>query len=147
MEIRDKKFGRLFLILFKLPITLIALGGLVFGFLCTGIFHNEIHMSTMDMSSASAQQDQQCCNIGPAHQFGSWKNIILVAPDKTRDTLTLLALGLILAFGYGWSSALNRKPHFDLDAGRLYVKENPDLILFNHLRLAFARGILNPKIY
>ena len=131
----------------KFSILLITLGIVAFGFLCTGVFHSGMRMSAMDMGSVSAQQDQQCCNLGPVHQFDTWKNVVLVAPDKTRDTLILLALGLILAFGYSWSSALNRKPQFEPDIGRLYIRENPDLILFNHLRLVFARGILNPKIY
>lgn len=131
----------------KFPVILITLGILLFGFLCTGIFHSGMRMSAMDMGSVSTQQDQQCCNLGPAHQFDTWKNVILVAPDKTRDTLIFLALGLILAFGYIWSSALSHKPQFEPDTGRLYIKENPEFILFNHLRTAFARGILNPKIY
>ncbi len=136
-----------FLQIIKLPITLITVGILLFGFLCTGIFHNGMHMSPMDMGSVSAQQNQQCCTLGTTHQFDSWKNVILVVPDKMRNTLILLALGLMLAFGYSWSSALRRKPQFEPDIGSSYIKENPDLILFNHLRLAFARGILNPKIY
>lgn len=131
----------------KFSILLITLGIVAFGFLCTGVFHSGMRMSAMDMGSVSAQQDQQCCNLGPAHQFDTWKNVILVAPDKIRDTLILLALGLILAFGYSWYSALTHRPQFEPDIGRLYTKQNPDLILFNHLRLAFARGILNPKLY
>ena len=132
----------------KFPTALITVGILLFGFLCTGIFHKGLmNMSAMDMGSLSAQQDQQCCNLGAAHQFDSWKNVILVAPDKIRDTLMLLALGLALIFAYSLFSSWNNKPRFEPDIGRLYIKENPDLTLFNHIRLAFARGILNPKIY
>lgn len=131
----------------RFPIILITLSVLNLGFLCTGIFHNGMRMSATDMGSVSAQQDQQCCNLGPARQFDLWKNVILVAPDKTLDTEILFVLGLILALGYSWSSALNRKTDFEPDIGRLYVKENPGLILFNYLNLAFSSGILNPKVY
>lgn len=104
-------------------------------------------MSTMDMGSVSVKQDQRCCNLTSAHQFDSWKNVVLIAPDKTRDSFSLLALGLALVFTYGWLR--NRHLLFDPDFVRLqlYIKRNPDVVLFDSLRLAFARGILNPKIY
>ena len=148
MEIRDKKFGSTFLSFFKVPTTLMVVGVLMFGFLCTGTLHKgHMNTSSMDMSAVSSQQEQQCCNLGSAHQFDSWQSLILVTPDNTRNSLVLLALGLALILGYGLSSFWNRKPQFEPDIGRLYIKENPNLILFNHLKLAFARGILNPKIY
>jgi hypothetical protein len=148
MRIPGKKFGSIFLSFFKVPATLVVVGVLIFGFLCTGIFHKgPMNMSSMDMGAVSSQQEQQCCNLGSAHQFDSWRSVILVTPDNTRNSLILLALGLALILGYSLSSFWNRKPQFEPDIGRLYIKENPDLILFNHLRLAFARGILNPKVF
>lgn len=134
----------------KVPITLITIGILLFGFLCTGMFSKaSMDMSAMDMGMMSSEHDQQCCSLGVAHHISSWQNIILVIPDKMRDTLTLLALGLALVLGYAWVSLWNRKPAIDLGVGRLrlYIRQHPDLILFNHLKIAFARGILNPKIY
>ena len=148
MEIRNKKSSQSFLTLFKLPTILIVLGFLVFGFLCTGVsHHSSINTPSMDMNSVSTQQDQQCCNLNPAHQFDSWRNIMLVTPDNMRNNLILLALGMALILGYSLSSFWNRKLQFEPDIGYLYIKENPDIILFNHLRIAFARGILNPKVY
>lgn len=103
----------------------------------------------MDMGMTSSQHDQPCCTLGVAHHIDSWKNIILTVPDKLRDVWALLALGLTLILGYSWISLWNRRPSIDLDVGhlRLYERDNPDLTLFNHLKLAFARGILNPKVY
>ncbi len=133
----------------KLPIILITVGILLFGFVCVGLFTKTMQMSSMDTGTMSLQHEQPCCNLGISHYMDSWKNIVLVVPDKMRDTFMLLALGLALAFGYSWFS-LRYCPHLpdpDTVRLRLYVKENPDVTLFSHLKLAFARGILNPKIY
>lgn len=133
----------------KLPITLITIGILLFGFLCTGMFSKaSMNMPVTGMTVMSGH-DKACCTLGVAHHIDSWKNIILTVPDKTRDALALLALGLALVLGYSWISLWNRRPSIDLDVGRLrlYERDNPNIILFNHLKLAFARGILNPKIY
>jgi hypothetical protein len=134
----------------KFFIILVTLGVLVFGFVCTGFFNkSSMDMSAMDMSMMSSEHKLSCCNLGAAHHINSLRDVALIAPDKTRDTLTLLALGLALLLGYGFAYVWNRRPPIDHDVGRLrlYIKSHPDLILFDHLRLAFARGILNPKIY
>lgn len=134
----------------KFSITLITIGILLFGFVCTGMFSKaSMDMSAINMGMTSEEHQQQCCSISTSHHIDSWKNIILTVPDKTRDALALLALGLALILGYSWVSLWNHRPPIELDIGRLrlYIRENPDLILFNHLKLAFARGILNSKIY
>ena len=133
----------------KSPVVLLTLAFLTFGFVCTGMFGKQMDMSQMDMGMMSSEHGQQCCTIGVAHHINSWKDIVLTLPNKTRDALMLLALSLALIFGYSWVSLWNRRPSPDLDIGRLrlYIREHPDLILFDHLKLAFARGILNPKIY
>lgn len=134
------------------PIVLIILSVLTFGFVCTGMA-NHTSMHNMDMNptrvTMSSANQQECCNTSISKNIDSWKNIILTAPDKMRDSLALLVLGLALIFGYSWLSLRNRHPSMEPDVGRLclYIRQNPDLILFNHLKIAFARGILNPKIY
>ncbi len=136
----------------KFPIILATLGVLTFGFVCTGMA-SHVSMHDADMNSTeiiiSGANQQECCNTSFSKNIDTWKNIVLTIPDKTRDALSLLLLGLVLVLGYSWVSLWNRRPPIELDTGRLrlYIRENPNLILFNHLKLAFARGILNPKIY
>ena len=109
-------------------------------------------MDTMNSNptlTAIASQES-CCGTNVSQHIQSWKNTFLAVPQGVRDALTLLALGLTLILGYSWVSLWNRRPSIELDIGRLrlYIRrQNPELILFNHLKLAFARGILNPKIY
>ena len=105
-------------------------------------------MNSVGATILGANQ-QECCNTSISKNIDSWKDIVLTLPDKMRDTWALLMLGLVLIFAFSWTPLWNRRPTIDLDIGRLrlYIREHPDLILFDHLKLAFARGILNPKIY
>lgn len=141
MRIPEKKIDGIFLSLFKVPITLIVVSVSIFGFLCTGIFHKG------SMNVTSMRQEQRCCNLSSTHQFDSWQSITLVTPDNIRNSLILLILGLTLFFGYSSFSPWNRKSQFEPDIGHLYIKENSSFTLFNYLNLAFAHGILNPKIF
>ncbi len=106
-------------------------------------------MSAMDMGMMSSEHGQSCCNLDTANHMNSLRDVALITPDRTRDTLTLLMLGLALLLGYGFAHIWNRRHPLDHDVGRLrlYIKSHPEIVLFDHLKLAFARGILNPKIY
>ncbi|MDP3989402.1 MAG: hypothetical protein Q8P93_04170 [bacterium] len=108
------------------------------------------HMTMLgDNPSLSMTSGQECCGSSISHHFDTWKNIALAVPDKGRDSLMLLVLGFALILGGSWLSLRHRYllPNLNILRLRLYVRQNPDLLLFNHLKLAFARGILNPKIY
>lgn len=137
--------------LIKLLILLLTIGALIFGFFCVGMFNKPTtHMVMMgNAQSISMPSEQSCCGSSISHHFDTWKNIALAVPDKVRDNLVLLALGLALILGGNWLSVRHRNflPNLDILRLRLYVRQNPNLLLFNHLKLAFARGILNPKVY
>lgn len=134
-----------------LPVVLLTTWALLFGFFCVGMFHEK--SMYMDIPSAqamlSAQSEESCCGTTMSQHIESWRSTFLAVPQAVRDTLTLLALGLALVFAYSWISFRYRYPTLDPDIGglRLYVQQNPDIAIFNHLKIAFARGILNPKLY
>ena len=136
----------------KFPVSLLIIWALLFGFVCIGMFHeSSMDMDTMTPNPTliSITGEQSCCGTTMSQHIQSWKNTFLAVPQGFRDALTLLALGLALALAYSWFSFRDRYPLLDPDIGglRLYVRQNPDITLFNHLKLAFARGILNPKLY
>src|SRR3989344_4585306 len=112
----------------KFPIILATLGVLTFGFVCTGMAsHTSMHdtaMNYVDVMISGADQ-QECCNTSISKNIDTWKNIVLTMPDKTRDVLSLLVLGLALVLGYGWISLWNRRPPTEPDVGRLclYIKQ------------------------
>lgn len=136
----------------KFPVFLLTVWALLFGFICVGMFHEpSMGMDTMisNPTLMAIAGEESCCGTNMSQHIQSWKDTFLTVPQGVRDALALLALGLTLILGYSWVSLWNRHPPIGFDIGRLrlYIRENPNLILFNHLKLAFARGILNPKIY
>jgi hypothetical protein len=82
----------------KFPIVLITIGALILGFFCFGMFSKSAtHMPMLgNTQSISMASEQQCCGTSISHHFNTWKNITLAVPDKVRDSLMLLALGLAL---------------------------------------------------
>ncbi len=133
----------------KFPIITTTIVMLLFGFLCSGFFSKTpMQMSSMNTNITSLQYTTSpCCNFETSQRMDLWQNIILVAHDITRNALILLAL-LALVFVYSsWFLFQYRSSSFDplIVQLRMYLIKNFNLILFNHLRLAFAKGILNPK--
>lgn len=132
----------------KFPIVFAVLGVLVFGFLCAGLTsHASMHDGMSAAAMTSATTDQKCCNISISKYLGSWKDTLLASPRDMRDILILLTLGLLFALASAALSFLYTPKDNKSLSFRLYARDNPNLPLFDHLRLVFAQGILNPKIY
>ena len=131
----------------KFPTTLITILVLVFGFFCMGLFHKMPVEGMSATSMVSMQSNPSCCGMGISQHMDSWKLISQSIPRDARDILVLLALGLV-AFLTFWRPPLNYKlSGLDFIRYRAYLRLHPDLLSFHHLKLAFARGILNPKIH
>ena len=132
----------------KLSIILIVLGVLTLGCACAGMtkhtFMHDADMSSVAMSSAN---NQECCNTGISKHIGSWRDTLLVVPRDMRDGLLILILGFIATLTVGLFRFRHSLPVDCSQSYRLYKRDNPNLALFNHLKFAFARGILNPKVY
>lgn len=131
----------------KLPIILLTIGALVFGFFCFGVFtKTSMQMPATDGISISTSKEPSCCSSSISHHFDISKSVLAV-PQSLRDSLIWLTLALALALGFSRLPFQNFSTNPKLLSYRLYERQHPDLPLFNHLKLAFARGILNPKIY
>ena len=133
--------------LIKFPVVLTTLGMLVFGFFCVGLFHKMPMEEVGATSMVSMQVYPSCCSMGISQHIDSWKLLSQSLPRDARDIITLFALGLITLVAR-WRPLLARKfSEVDLIAYSSYLRRNPGLINFHHLKLAFAKGILNPKVY
>ncbi len=134
-----------------LPVVLLTTWTLLFGFLCVGMFYEKsMHMGISNTQTVSSMtSEESCCGTTMSQHIESWRSTLLALPQGFRDSLTLFALGLALVFAYSLISFRDRYPSFDSDAEglRLYVQQNPDIAIFNQLKIAFARGILNPELY
>ena len=137
--------------LIRVPVVLLAMWTLLFGFLCVQMFYEKsMHMDILNTQTAlSMTSEESCCGTTISQHIESWKNTFLTVPQTVRDSLILLAMGLTLILAYSRLSFRECYPTLGSDIGRLrlYVQQNPDIATFNHLKLAFARGILNPKLY
>ncbi len=132
----------------KLPLILVILGVITLGFACAGATkHGFMHNSGMSPVVMTSANNQECCNTSISKHFGQWKDTLLVVPREMRDGLFLLILGLIATLAVGLFRLREPFSDYYLPSSRLYERDNPNLALFNHLKLAFARGLLNPKIY
>ena len=132
--------------IFTLPTVLLLLCVLVFGFFCIERFSNEIslnHENSLGQVHANyLQTASTCCGGAMSPHTDVWK---LVAGSVTRDTsaITIALVSLVV-----WRRLLSNKiPYLNFILYRLYKKERFNLVGLSRLRLAFARGIINPKKY
>lgn len=133
--------------LLKFPIILVTLGVLAFGFTCAGMTKHASMHNEADAALVMQMGNQQtCCSTSISGHVESWKGALLAVPREMRDRILLLVFWLAIVFAI---SCLRFQLDFEsrLLSYKLYARDNPSFLLFNYLKLAFARGILNPKIY
>jgi hypothetical protein len=92
----------------------------------------------------------EICPMAFSEHLSRWQGMFTAIPQKADVLITLF----LLISAFGAFLLFNLRRHLLLlmfsrlsDRWRLYIKQNPHLSLFNHLREAFSQGILNPKIY
>ena len=133
----------------KTPLVALTVLSLIFGFFCVGMFQKTamaVQGSGMtDMVSVGGEQT--CCGGTMSQHMQSWTNTFLATPHDLRNSTALLALALLVTLIF--IQSLFRRTNLDapLLSSKLYLRQNPNLFIFNPLRLALARGILHPKLY
>lgn len=131
---------------FVVPITVTVL---FFGFLCAEMFHavsTEKHnVQTFTISKSTTAE---CCNLSRIGHLDTWKGMFLTV---TRDSGSTLLLTLITSLAFAvalWRPVPSYTTHDPTHTRhRAYLRQFPDLNLFDQLRLAFSNGILHPKTY
>lgn len=102
------------------------------------------------MGSCLFDGNAEICPMTFFEHLVRWQGMFTAIPEKA-DFLTALLI-LISSVGAFFLFNLRRRWLLLLfnrlsDRWQFYLKQNPYLPFFNHLRKAFSRGILNPKIY
>lgn len=87
------------------------------------------------------------CEMGIVEHISLWQSMFTAMPQESLMLLALLIL--LVAVIFVTKNILVPPRLFSSEAltKQLYLKEHPDLPLFNPLKEAFSQGILNPKIY
>jgi len=133
----------------KFPIILAVIGVLIFGFFCVDMFHHpSISMDGRNMADTILiKSEQTCCGGTMSQHMQSWTNTFLTTSQDLRNNFTLWALGLLVALVFTRSRFSFASTDQLLLSSKLYLRQRPNLFIFNPLRLAFAKGILHPKLY
>ena len=131
----------------KVGIVLLSFIGLVFSLSCA-FSHPEAsaHSPSAEAGTFLIQGSETCCDTNLSEHHKPLNGEFLAVPKETnRNPLNLLFLGLIavsMIFGRHFLDHVGRRLSV---LQKLYIRDNPHIPLFNHLVLAFSRGILNPK--
>jgi len=142
MEVTIKKFTR-----FLLGFALIAFISVAF----FGMSHRAMGMENRSngaMDGCLFSGKAEICTMTFSEHVAQWQSMFTTtAPQKALAFASLI----LLAIGFIAAATFQRNP-FLLSSyyairWRLYIKQNPDLLLFNPLREAFSSGILHFKIF
>ncbi len=134
MESATKKFAR-----FLLGFALIAFLSVTFLGMPQMMMGME-KRSDGTMSGCMFSGKAEVCAMTFAEHLANWQAMFTTtAPQKMLAFVSLLLLVVVFVALFLFSYYTTR--------WRLYIKQNPNLSLFNPLREAFSQGILNPKIY
>lgn len=130
----------------------LILSAFTIGFLCTSFAHVISGHSNMDGMQMMHHTSQTvtlngCCGADTSDHMELWKSTFVGIPQVFQDLLALIVISIV-AFGF---SDFFTTPRLNLNLFFLrfkqYAREHPNIRVFDALRLAFAQGILNPKLY
>jgi len=128
-----------------IPITVLVLS---FGFFCTDMFHDmSVSKHTAQTFSISEQTTVGCCGTSLAGHLNTWKTTSLFVIRDFSMELLILVVSLALAIALWRPIELDTSHELAYARYRAYLRQYPDLNLFDQLQLAFSSGILHPKTY
>lgn len=134
----------------KFAISLITVGLLSFATLS---LFGLGHMSGMEANKDGNMEGciftgkTMLCKMGIVEHISLWQGMFTAMPQESLLFMALLILLVAVIFVTKNFLAPPRLSNSEALAKRLYLKEHPNLSLFNPLKEAFSQGILNPKIH
>lgn len=133
----------------KLPLIIATVAVFIFGSFCAGIFHKN---STLDIHSNKnivlpIGGEQPCCGgiMSISQHIQTWKNTFLAVPQYLRGDFVSMVLSLFLALAF----LRYFFPNIQILSIKLklYTQSRFLTLVFDPLKLAFADGICNTKLY
>jgi hypothetical protein len=128
------------------------LSSLLIGFLCISCVHSVSAHAGMDMSHSvntnSSVIVTNCCDGSASNHMELWKSTLVGIFETVQSLLVLFVVSYVATVAF---SELFNTPRLSINLFavrfRQYAREHPNIGLFDPLRLALARGILNPKLF
>lgn len=88
------------------------------------------------------------CTMNFSTHIEIWQNLLTVLPQNIVLLNMLILAAIFVAVIVFWQkNNLFKFSERVVFRWKLYVKQHPQVYLFNSLREEFSQGILNPKIY
>lgn len=141
MKIASKKFTR-----FLLVLALVAFLSVVFFGASQSMGMEK--QNSGKMSGCVFSGKVEICTMTFSEHIGHWQSMFTTTVTQNALTVILLLLLAIVFVAVGiFKRNLLLLFSYYTTRWRLYIRNNPELSLFNPLKEAFSQGILNPKIY
>ena len=141
MEIATKKFAR-----FLLGLALIAFLSIAFFGASQTMWMDQQSDGTMGGCLFTGMEE--ICEMTFTEHLSQWQSMFTTtAPQKALAFALLFLLTVVFVAVAIFKRNLLLLFSYYTTRWRLYIRHNPELSLFNPLKEAFLRGILNPKIY
>lgn len=122
-------------------------------FLWLGTFGLLSHMSEMrsdnqmTMGGCLFDGQEEICNMDFSEHLSVWQSVLTSLPQNF-GLLNMLILAIVLVviipFLHDPLSRLSERIRFRY---KLYIKQHPQINLFNFIQEIFSQGILNPKLF
>lgn len=129
--------------LIKVPLVLV-----VFWMLLFGLLQINMYMSTMDGKANCPFSGHSIviCQMNPMEHIQEWQSMFTTLPTKNALSIlsVLLSLLVLLVLGFLNTTYSFKKPRLEQYVNPFYLNRVP---IFNPLKEAFSRGILNPKLF
>lgn len=137
---KNNKFGKILLIISAVFFLWISTFGLLY------------HMDEMNMesnkNSCLFSDSTEACAMTFTEHVALWQGMIISLPQNILSMmgtlLMMVALALVFTFYRNYLFEFTRRIS---SRYRLYIKQHPQINLFNYLGEVFSSGILNTKKY
>lgn len=132
------------------PVILATVLTLLFGSFCVGLLHSTSSTINSDKSAITSKISEESCCGGTmtiSHHIYSWINTFLTTPEYLRSNSILTILGFLLSILFIKYLFSNTQKLLKSLITELFYKLCSIFFIFDSLQFAFARGILNTKLY
>lgn len=137
----NKKLGGIMLIISAIFFLWISTFGLVYHM-------NEMKAGVADNSCLFSISSNGECAMNLSEHITLWQEMITGLPQNIVGLINALILVILLAITIiFWQNSLSLFSRRISSRYRLYIKQHPQINLFNYLGEVFSSGILNTKIY
>jgi hypothetical protein len=141
MEIATKKFARVLL-----GLALVSFLSVAFFGISQTVMGME-KQSDGNMSGCLFSGKAEICTMTFSEHVGHWQAMFTTTAPQKVLSFVLLILAVVFVAVAILKRNLLLLSSYHATRWRLYIKQNPNLSLFNPLREAFSSGILHPKIF